>query len=284
MTSPGLPSAGTERPPARPNARSAQRAHVLSLPVDNVSLADTARIVERWAVRARTGSADEQDSVVPPAMSQIVTLNPEIAMLARRDPVLRQAIREAELVVPDGTGIVLASWLGDLRLGNRVTGVDVLEMCAHDSARTGYRVMLIGGEPGIAAEAARQLVARFPGASVSAADCGPVGDDTADVILDIIHRSAADVVFVALGAPAQERLIHAIKSRASAGVAIGVGGAFDYIAGKAPRAPRWMRAGGLEWIFRLIVQPWRWRRMLALPAFVLAVLVDRARVPKRKHP
>ncbi|GIW04942.1 MAG: hypothetical protein KatS3mg059_1562 [Thermomicrobiales bacterium] len=158
----------------------------------------------------------------------------------------------------------------------RVTGVDLLEWLVEESAVTNAPLFLLGAGPGVAARAAAKLAERYPGARVagwwSEGTPEPV-DDAAS--LEHIAASGARSVAVAYGAPGQ--VLWIARNQAALGelgvrVAVGVGGALDFVAGVTPRAPKWMRAAGLEWLFRLLRQPWRWRRQLVLPVFALAVL------------
>ncbi|MGH2486900.1 MAG: WecB/TagA/CpsF family glycosyltransferase, partial [Ktedonobacterales bacterium] len=111
----------------------------------------------------------------------------------------------------------------------------------------------------------------YPGVVIAGTYVGSPHESDADAILTAIHQARPDALVVAFGVPAQERWLAAHAEQLGATVAVGVGGALDYIAGTVQRAPAWMRRAGLEWLFRLIRQPWRWRRMLALPRFALAV-------------
>src|SRR5262249_44835572 len=133
-------------------------------------------------------------------------------------------------------------------------------------------LFLLGAAPGVADEAADQLRARHPDLVVAGTLSGSPAEAAADTILGAIRAARPNVVCVAFGSPAQERWIAAHRAQLGALVAVGVGGALDFLAGRVPRAPGWMRRAGLEWLYRLWRQPWRWRRMLALPRFALAVL------------
>ena len=195
-----------------------------------------------------------------------------MAMAAQRDAGLREVIRAADLVLPDGIGIVWALRLRGAAVPERVTGVDLLNAFAALAAGRGYRVFLLGGAPGVAEAAGKTLAARHTGLVIAGTYDGSPADAAAPSILRRINASGADAVFVAFGVPEQERWIASHRHHLGALVAIGVGGAFDFLAGQVPRAPRWMRRLGLEWLYRLARQPWRWRRMRALPRFALATL------------
>jgi len=208
---------------------------------------------------------------------QVVTLNPEIVMRARRDPGLRAVIARAALVTADGMGIVWAARLAGLSIPERVTGIDLSEALLARAASLGYDAFLLGAAEGVAEAAADALKARLPGvriAGVWSGDPRPAADAEA---VARVRASGARLLLVAYGAPAQEFWIARNLDLLPGVVAIGVGGALDMIAGRTPRAPRWMRAAGLEWLYRLALDPARWRRMLALPAFAALAVASGAR-------
>jgi N-acetylglucosaminyldiphosphoundecaprenol N-acetyl-beta-D-mannosaminyltransferase len=201
--------------------------------------------------------------------AQVVTLNPELVMRAQRDAGLAQIIRAARLVTADGVGVVWALRLAGQRIPERVTGVDLAAALAERAAATGAPIFLLGAAPGVAQAAAMALSQRYPGLRVAGCWAGAPHprDDAAATAR--IRASGARVALVAYGAPAQELWIARNLPALPGVVALGVGGALDLLAGHIPRAPGWMRAAGLEWLYRLARQPWRWRRMLALPRFAL---------------
>jgi N-acetylglucosaminyldiphosphoundecaprenol N-acetyl-beta-D-mannosaminyltransferase len=208
-----------------------------------------------------------------------VTVNPEFVMAARRDPVFAAALRAADLATPDGVGIVLAGRLLGVPTGRRVTGVDLVEALAALSAREpACRLFLLGAASGVAAAAADRLRSRSPGARITGT---LAGSPDAAAFAEIARRLAEarpSVLLVAFGHPAQDLWIAQHRERLAAHgilVAAGVGGAYDFLSGRVPRAPRPVRRIGLEWLYRLARQPWRWRRQLALPHFVLLVLRER---------
>ena len=227
---------------------------------------------------ARLSAHIEQRRANPDAQQrvwQVVTLNPEIAMRAQRDDGLRAIIQRAALVTPDGVGIALAlRWRG-YRTPARVTGVDLVEALAARAAQDGWRLFLLGAQAGVAEAAAEALIQRHPGLIVTGTHAGsPEPADDAETLARL-HAGRPDLLCVAYGSPAQEVWIARHSEQLAGVVALGVGGAFDFLAGRVPRAPQWMRRVGLEWLFRLLRQPWRWRRMLALPRFALDALLER---------
>ncbi len=208
------------------------------------------------------------------AARHVVTLNPEIYMATRRDSEFRQAVMEADLLLPDGIGIVWASRLLGNPVAERLAGVETVDLLCAICARERLGIYLLGGGTGIAARAASELQHRHPGLLVAGAEEGDPHPDRQDAIVSRINNSGAAVLLVAFGAPKQELWIWRNKRNLSARVAVGVGGTFDFLAGVVPRAPRSWQRLGLEWLWRLIHQPWRWRRMLALPHFAALVLAS----------
>jgi N-acetylglucosaminyldiphosphoundecaprenol N-acetyl-beta-D-mannosaminyltransferase len=208
---------------------------------------------------------------------QVATVNPEFIMTARRDPGFAQILNRADLNLPDGQGLLWAASLLGVSLRERVTGVDTVLRLAQLAAEKGYRLFLLGAGEGIAAAAAEELQRRFPRLKIAGTYAGSPAPEEDDQITARIRRTKPHLLLVAYGAPHQERWISRNMDRAAVPVSIGVGGAFDFISGAAKRAPAWVQRLGLEWLYRLAHQPWRWRRMLALPRFGLLVLRDRTR-------
>jgi N-acetylglucosaminyldiphosphoundecaprenol N-acetyl-beta-D-mannosaminyltransferase len=215
-----------------------------------------------------------------PGAHLVVTANVEMVMGARQAPELADILRRAALVVADGVGVV---W-GARRLGHplpgRVPGIDLAERLCAEAARRGWSVGLLGGAPGVALEAADNVRRRYPGIQIAAALHGYFGDAEADVIRTI--RAASPTLLLAgLGSPRQERWLDRHVASLGVRIAVGVGGTLDVWAGRVRRAPRAVQAMGLEWCYRLVRQPRRWRRQLTIPRFMAAVLVARSRSPKR---
>jgi N-acetylglucosaminyldiphosphoundecaprenol N-acetyl-beta-D-mannosaminyltransferase len=203
---------------------------------------------------------------------QIATVNPEFVMLARKDAEFREVLGAADLCLADGVGLLWAASATGQRLPERVTGSDGLPAIAERAAREGWRLYLLGAAPGVAAQTAEILAARYPGLQVAGIYAGSPGEEEAAGIIAGIRASRPDVLFVAYGAPNQDLWIARHRAALGVPVMMGVGGAFDHIAGVRRRAPLWVRRFNLEWLFRLLTQPWRWRRQLALPRFVWLVL------------
>jgi N-acetylglucosaminyldiphosphoundecaprenol N-acetyl-beta-D-mannosaminyltransferase len=202
---------------------------------------------------------------------QVVTVNPEFVMRAQRDGQFARVLQSADLSLPDGQGVVWAARRLGCDIREAVTGVDLVQPLAEMCARRRLRLFLLGAAPGVAMELATRLREANNGLEVSAHSGGPGSEHDVET-LHRIHDHHADVLLVAFGAPAQELWIDRMKNRLGVSVAIGVGGAFDYLTGRVPRAPVWMRRARLEWLARLVRQPWRVRRMAVLPVYAIKVL------------
>ena len=155
----------------------------------------------------------------------------------------------------------------------RITGTDILVALAKRCAEKGYRLYLLGAAPGIAEQAGLCLQALAPGLQLAGTYAGSPAPTEEDAIIERIHAANTDILCIAYGAPAQDLWIYRNLSRLPAAIAMGVGGAYDFLSGRQRRAPQTMQRIGLEWLYRLYREPWRWKRMLAIPHFLLQVLL-----------
>jgi N-acetylglucosaminyldiphosphoundecaprenol N-acetyl-beta-D-mannosaminyltransferase len=215
--------------------------------------------------------------------SQYVTVTPGHAVMdAYHDPVLRRIFNASGMTTPDGMSVVWFLKLKGYKHVSRVYGPDLmLALCGAGVAK-GYRHFLYGGEAGVADLLKAKLVARIPGLNVCGTYTPPFGDLSADEdlsVVDAINAAAPDVVWVGLSTPQQERWMAAHRGRLQAPVLIGVGAAFDFVSGRKPQAPRWMQRTGLEWLFRLAVEPRRlWPRYRQYPALVFLATLQLLRL------
>jgi N-acetylglucosaminyldiphosphoundecaprenol N-acetyl-beta-D-mannosaminyltransferase len=239
---------------------------ILDIDIDAVTL-DQATAMIAEAIDARRGHGGP--------VTYVATVNPELIMLARKDRSFRRILQQAPLRTPDGVGVLLASRILGRRLPQRVTGVDLVESVAAQAARRGDRLFLLGAAPGVADAAADRLRAKSPGLAVAGTFAGSADEAGDEETLAAVKAAPADILLVAFGTPRQERWMERNLSASGASVGIGVGGSFDFISGRTPRAPAWVRGLGLEWLYRLLRQPWRARRQLVLPVFLLMVLRQR---------
>ncbi len=210
---------------------------------------------------------------------QIVTVNPEFVVQAQHDLVFRQILNRASLAIPDGGGLIKAArWLGQPPIPERVAGVDLVEALARLSAEKGYRLYFLGGQPGVAEKAIAVLCKRYPQCVVVGHYAGsPQAEEEDDIVARIV-ATQPDIIFVAYGAPNQDKWIARNMYRLPASVLIGVGGSFDFLSGHTQRAPRWIQQRNLEWLHRFISQPTRWRRIWrAVPYFMYLIMRQRIR-------
>ena len=201
-----------------------------------------------------------------------VTPNAEIVLEARRNEGLREAIRAAELVLADGSGVILASRLQGTPLRRRVPGIDFCSALLARMAENGQRVFLLGAVPGVAEEAGEKLRERYPGLVVAGTHDGYFDAEESAELVEQINASAPDLLIVCLGSPKQELWMLRNAERLLVGLMIGLGGTLDVYAGHKERAPESWRRLGIEWLYRLIKDPKRIGRVLRLPMiFVLAL-------------
>lgn len=213
----------------------------------------------------------------------IITLNAEIAYRAQNEPKLVEIIEKADLVTPDGAGILWAARkLGD-PLSERVTGIDLLEEIAKQAYHSNWRLYFLGANADILEKAVSRLIARYPGIAIAGHHHGYFKIKDEDAIIKDINESDADILFVALGAPKQEYWINKNRQRLNPRVMIGVGGSFDVLAGQAKRAPQIWQRLQLEWLWRLFLNPSRIRRMIVLPKFMWAVQKSKWKQDKVKR-
>lgn len=238
--------------------------------------------VEIFGVRLHRVTFDEAvrraahlvESRVP---SMAITANPEMIQQAAHDPELWRVLRSAELVVADGIGVVWASRMLGTPLPERVPGIDLMCRLVEIAAQRKWRAYLLGGKPGIAERAAERLMSMYPGVIIAGTMHGYFAEAQEQSVVEAIKEAAPDLLFVGMGAGRQEKWIARHKRELGVALSMGVGGSFDALVDATKRAPVWMRKANIEWLYRLLREPSRWRRQLALPAFALRVLRERLR-------
>lgn len=205
----------------------------------------------------------------------VITANPEFVMLCRRDRGVAAIAAAADLVIPDGTGALVASRLLGDPLPGRAPGRLLVERLAAVARERDLSLYLLGAAPGVADRAAAALIERHPGLRIAGTHDGDAGSDDA---VAAVAAARPDLLFVAFGMPKQERWIaQHLAVLPTVKVAVGVGGSLDYLAGAAKPPPALIHAVGLEWLWRLARDPRRWRRQRVLPVFVALVLLERLR-------
>lgn len=216
--------------------------------------------------------------------AQIVTLGTEMVVYAQRDSRYRMVVNECALSLCDTVGLLAVARSRGAQLHQRVTGVELVEHLCDRAAREDISIFLFGGAPGVADEAARVLQQRYPNLRIAGTRNGFFAHEESPLIAKQIRESGAQLLFVGMGFPKQEFWLAEYLAQTGCGAGIGVGGSFDVISGKVERAPAAWRRMHLEWLYRLLKEPKRWRRQLALPHFVLLIAAQsvRSRLAKGK--
>ena len=209
----------------------------------------------------------------------VVTPNPELVDRARREETFREALNGADLVLPDGIGVVYAARLLGRSLKGRCPGIDFAGKLMERMARNGQRLYLLGAKPGVAEAAAARLEVRYPGLTICGVHDGYFQED--GPVVEDIRKAGADVVFVCLGFPKQEYWMVKNGPATGARLLAGLGGSLDVFAGVVERAPESWQRLGLEWLYRLTREPKRIGRMARLPLFLAAALGERGKEKKR---
>lgn len=237
------------------------RTDVLGVGFDNVTKAEA---VERALelIDAREGR-------------YVVTPNPEIVMLAKENPALKEALAGADIVLPDGAGIVKGAAILGRPMKEKVPGIDFACGVMARLAERGGSVYLFGAKPGVAEAAAETLRTRFPGLVISGTSDGYFSDD--GPIIEKIKDAAPDFLLVCLGAPKQELWMAKMSGKLLVGLMVGLGGSLDVFAGTVKRAPEAWQKLDLEWLYRLLKEPRRIGRMMKLPLFVIEAAGERLR-------
>jgi N-acetylglucosaminyldiphosphoundecaprenol N-acetyl-beta-D-mannosaminyltransferase len=202
----------------------------------------------------------------------IVTADASMFVLSREDSDLAEIVRSADLVTPDGMGLLWAARLLKQPIASKVSGVDLVGRLCAESVSKGFRIYFFGASPGVAEDAKKRLCERFPGANVCGVRDGFFAAGDEEKVADEIAAAKPDVLLVALGIPKQEKFIRKYVARIGCRVAIGIGGSFDVYSGRVQRAPVWMQNAGLEWAFRLAQNPKKLSKVMTLPRFVMLAL------------
>lgn len=242
----------------------AERVDVLGVKISAVDLRQTVAIIERWIAQR-----EQRYVCVTPAHS---------VMDCHDDPGLLEIFNASGLTTPDGMSIVWLLRLRGFRRAARVYGPDLLLAVCERSLTMGWRHFFYGGVPGVAETLAANLVARFPGLQIAGTYSPPFRPLTPaedEAVVDLINTAAPDLLWVGIGSPKQERWMSAHRKRVKVPIMVGVGAAFDYLAGRKRQAPRWMQRVGLEWLFRWASEPRRLsRRYRRYPRFAVLALAQ----------
>lgn len=234
---------------------------ILNVRIDRVTMKDALKLMNEYIL------SNEKSHIIP--------INPEVIMQAQKNHKFREVLNRAKLRLADGIGIVLASKFLGKPLIERVTGVDTVNELAKYASENGWSIFFLGAAPGVAEKAASKLLEKYPSLKIAGTYAGSPHPDEEEFICNKINATKAEILLVAYGSPNQDLWIARNLNNLNVKIAIGVGGTFDFIAGVAKRAPLWIQKIGLEWFYRLIREPYRWRRMLALPKFAIKVIYTR---------
>jgi len=208
--------------------------------------------------------------------THVVTLNAEMTMQAERNTSLAKVIQAAELVIPDGAGVVLYLQLLLRQKVQRCPGIELAEKLLQQVERhTEAKVFFYGGAPEVAVTAAEFWLSQLPKLRIVGTHSGYHSEEEEEQLRQTLSQLQPEVIFVGLGVPRQELWIAQNRHLCPQAIWIGVGGSFDIWSGTKSRAPAWLGDNNLEWLYRLYQEPWRWRRMLALPEFAWKAVVYR---------
>lgn len=235
------------------------KTNVLGIFYENVTLEE--------AVRDTIGIAKKHES------RYVVTPNPEISENCVSDSRLREAVEAADYAVADGIGVILASRICGTPIKERVSGYDLACGLLGPMQDEGLSLYLLGAEPGVAELAADRIKSKYPRLNICGVHHGYFSDDAP--IIEEINAKEPDVVFAAMGSPRQEIWMHENQSHIRVGVMLGLGGGLDVFAGIVKRAPKAFIRLHMEWLYRLIRQPYRFRRMLKLPRYIIRAFGSR---------
>lgn len=205
----------------------------------------------------------------------IVTANAEIIYKAYRDEEFDRLLKTADLITADGSGVLWASRFIGKPLSERVAGIDLIQQLFALAEQEGWSIYFLGAEPEVVEKAVLNVLSSHNRLKIAGYQHGYYSQEESEQVAANICRVKPDILLAAMGVPRQEMFIRQYKKEMQVPVSIGVGGSFDVLAGVAKRAPRWMQNWGLEWLYRLGKEPWRYKRVLQLPKFVLAVILNR---------
>lgn len=211
---------------------------------------------------------------------QVITANPIMVMTAMEDPAYMQMMKAAEFVVPDGAGVVWAAGYVGNPVKERVPGIEMMQELFRIAEERGWRVYLVGASPEVIAIAAENIRKKHPRLILAGCRDGYFGPEADKEVIAEIRKAEPDLLFVGRSASTQDPWIGQYKEALGVPVMMGVGGSFDILAGKLKRAPKVFRQLRMEWLYRLLQEPYRYKRMLVLPKFALKVIREKENVQK----
>lgn len=245
-----------------------EKVNILGVGVDMIGIRESADVIMNFL---------EQDT-----FHSVYTPNSEIIMAAYKDSSFCDLLNRADLLTADGIGVVYASRILKHPISERAAGYDIACEVLRRLPDTEHSLFLFGGKEGVAEQAKAVLEHDYPNIRIAGTRNGYFKAEEIPDIIEQINASGADLLFVCLGAPMQEKWIDANKDKLRVRVAMGIGGSLDVFAGNVRRAPDVWCKLGLEWFYRLLKEPWRFMRMMALPKFALTVLMHGKKFPQEK--
>ena len=234
---------------------------------DNVTMGEAVELCEGFVKEGRQAA--------------VFTPNAEIVQMAIENPEFKELVNSAQLIVPDGAGVVLAAKLLKTPLREKVAGVELAEKLIARSGQSGIKFFFYGSSPdmgngrSVAENARERLLQKYPDAKIVGTSDGYVKEDAMDALVDKINNSGADALFVCLGVPKQEKWIAENREKLSVKLLLGLGGSLDVFAGNVKRAPRIFIKLNLEWLYRLMKEPKRLGRMMSIPKFIFSTLFSK---------
>jgi len=237
------------------------RFKVLGVPVDaNYSIRELLQELDKVINSKNSGT------------KTVFCVNPEKIMLARKDTSLMATLADSDFLIPDGVGVVFAIRALHKRMIFRITGIDLMKVLLNEAQRKGYRIFIFGAKSAVLSKAVIEIKKRYPSLIIVGSSHGYVQENRYASLVNEINSLKADILFVGLGSPKQENWIHDHKDALNVKLCMGIGGSLDVISGYIPRAPYFLRAMGMEWLYRLIKEPNRIRRQILLPYFFFELL------------
>jgi N-acetylglucosaminyldiphosphoundecaprenol N-acetyl-beta-D-mannosaminyltransferase len=221
------------------------------------------------------------DAVRRRLVTHVVTANPIMFMTGFEDESFYRMLQNADLVVPDGAGLVWAAERVGKPVAERVAGFDLIQELFRLGAAEGWRVYLLGASQEVIEAAREQIEILYPGLRIVGCRNGFFGPEEDESVVQGITEAAPDVLLVGRSTYTQDPWIAKYREQLKIPVMMGIGGSFDVMSGRLKRAPGWMRRLRLEWLYRLAQEPSRWQRMLVLPAFALKVMIRGENIRKR---
>jgi N-acetylglucosaminyldiphosphoundecaprenol N-acetyl-beta-D-mannosaminyltransferase len=248
-----------------------QRIKLFGVPIDHLNCSQVLEHLDRFVSEKKA--------------HQVITPDTLAILRARTDKQYLDITKKADLVTPDGAGILWATAFLEEPLPERITGIDMINYICQLAVRKKYKIYLLGAERNVIEKAAKNLIERYPGINIvgyhhgyfdnSNSTKNDTSEENENIIIQEIKDKKPDFLLVGMGVPKQEFWIFKHKDELEVPVCIGIGGSFDVISGKIPRAPLWMQNHGMEWIYRLIREPKRIKRVIVLPYFIWLILLGK---------